>query len=70
MFEEADAIFSIKEVLEALCELKLGKASGVDGVKAEYLKGAGDVCAKWMVRLLNVLAYSPSYYIHNSRKFV
>ena len=54
MFQKADANVSMKEVLEALCELKCGKACGVDGVKAEYLKCAGYVCAEWMVRLLNV----------------
>ena len=54
VFEKADANVSMKEVLEALCELKCGKACGVDGVKAEYLKCAGYVCAEWMVRLLNV----------------
>ena len=43
-----------KEVLEAINRLKNGKASGLDGVKAEYLKCGGNVCVEWMVRLLNV----------------
>ena len=43
MFEKADANVSMKEVLKALCELKCGKACGVNGVKAEYLKFAGYV---------------------------
>ena len=50
----------MKEVLEALSKLKCWKASGVDGVKAEYLKSAGYVCAEWMVRLLNVCLSSGS----------
>ena len=44
----------LQEVLEAINRLKSGKASGMDGVKAEYLKCGGVVCAEWMVRLLNV----------------
>ena len=43
-----------QEVLEAVNRLKSGKASGMDGVKAEYLKCGGVVCAEWIVRLLNV----------------
>ena len=54
VFEKANAAVSMKEVLEAISRLKFGKASGVDGVKAEYLKSGGYVCAEWMVRLLNV----------------
>ena len=41
-------------VFGAVCRFKCGKASGVDEVKAEYLKSGGYVCAEWMVRLLNV----------------
>ena len=53
VFEKADIDVSIKEVLGAVSRLKCGKASGVNGVKAEYLKSGGYVCAEWMVRLLN-----------------
>ena len=44
---------SMKEVFGAVSRLKGGKASGVDEVKAEYLKSGGYVCAEWMVMLLN-----------------
>ena len=54
VFERANAEVSMREVCGAISRLKCGKASGVDGVKAEYLKSGGYVCAEWMVRLLNV----------------
>ena len=54
MFEKADVEISRSEVLGAIRKMKSGKASGVDGVKAEYLKNGGEVCADWMVRMLNV----------------
>ena len=54
MFEKASTDMSMKEVCEFIRRLKGGKASGVDGVKAEYLKSGGYVCVEWMVRLLNV----------------
>ena len=54
VFEKADMNVSINEVLEAVRRLKCGKASGVDEIKAEYLKSGGYVCAEWMVRLFNV----------------
>ena len=34
--------------------------SGVNGVKAEYLKSWDEVCAEWMVRMLNVYFSSGS----------
>ena len=40
MFEKADEI-SMREELGAIRKMK----SGVDGVKAEYLKSGGEVCA-------------------------
>ena len=52
--EKANTDVSTKEVLEAVSRLNCGKVSGVDEVKAEYLKSGGYVCAEWMVRLLNV----------------
>ena len=36
----------IKEVLGAVSRLKCGKVSGVDEVKAEYLKSGGYVCVE------------------------
>ena len=54
VFEKADMNVSINEVLEAVRRLKCGKASGVDEIKAEYLKSGGYVCAEWLVRLFNV----------------
>ena len=54
MFGKANTDVSMKEVLGAVSRLKCGKTSGVDEVKAEYLKSGGYVCAEWMVRLLNV----------------
>ena len=53
VFEKADMNVSVNEVLKAVCKLKDGKASGVDEIKAEYLKSGGYVCAEWLVRLLN-----------------
>ena len=44
----------MSEVLGAIMKVKIGKAGGVNGVKAEYLKSWGEVCAEWMVRMLNV----------------
>ena len=35
----------MREELGAIRKMK----SGVDGVKAEYLKGGGEVCAEWMM---------------------
>ena len=54
VFEKADTDVTIKEVLGAVSRLKCGKASGVDEVKAEYLKSREYVCAEWLVRLLSV----------------
>ena len=36
----------MSEVLEAIRKMKSGKAIGVDGVKAEYLKNGGELCAE------------------------
>merc|ERR1711989_33673 len=60
IFEKANADVSVSEVLGAVNRLKGGKASGLDEVKAEYLKSGGYVCAEWMVRLLNVCLSSGS----------
>ena len=58
VFEKADTDISMKEVVGAVSRLRNGKASVVDDVKAEYLKSGGNICAKWMVRLLNVCLLS------------
>ena len=44
VFEKADVEISRSEVLGLIRKMKSGKANGVDGVKAEYLKGGGEVC--------------------------
>ena len=54
VFEKADTDITMTEVVGAVNRLGGGKASGVDDVKAEYLKSGGMMCAEWMVRLLNV----------------
>ena len=54
VFEKADTEISLNEVERAVNKLGCGKASGVDEVKAEYLKSGGYMCAEWMVRLMNV----------------
>ena len=42
------------EVERAVGEMKEGKAAGVDGCVAEYVKRGGEVVIAWLVRLLNV----------------
>ena len=42
------------EVERALRETKVGKAAGVDGVRAEMLKKGGVTVLEWLVRLFNV----------------
>ena len=54
VFEKADTDITMTEVVAAVSRLGGGKASGVDEVKGEYLRSGGNVCAEWMVRLLNV----------------
>jgi len=54
VFEKADTDISMMEVVGAVSRLGNGKASGVDDVKAEYLKSDGNMCAERMVRLLCV----------------
>ena len=54
VFEKADTDITMTEVVGAVNRLGGGKASGVDDVKAEFLKSGGMMCAEWMVRLLNV----------------
>lgn len=54
VFEKGNMDISLDEVVRAVNRLKGGKASGVDEMKAEYLKSGGHMCAEWMVRLMNV----------------
>ena len=51
-----------------MSRLKCGKASGVDEVKAEYLKSGGYECAEWKVWFLNVCMSSGR--VPNERKIV
>ena len=43
-----------EEVERALEETKVGKAVGMDGVRAEMLKKGGVTVMEWLVRLLNI----------------
>ena len=44
MFQKTDEII-VREELGSIRKMK----SGVDGVKVEYLKSGGEVCAEWMM---------------------
>ena len=54
MNEENEREITSDEVVRALNETKTGKASGMDGVKAEMLKKGGVTVLEWLVRLFNV----------------
>ena len=45
---------SLEEVLEAVNEMKSGKAPGLDGFPVECVKKGGMAVLEWLVRLLNV----------------
>ena len=45
---------SLEEIGEAVNEMKLGKASGLDGFPMECLKKGGMAVLEWLVRLLNL----------------
>ena len=45
---------SLKEVGEAVNEMKSGKAPGLDGFPVECLKKGGMAVLEWLVRLLNL----------------
>ena len=49
-----DRLITRREVLEAVNETKAGKAPGMDGCRAEYLKKGGGSMLDWLVRLFNV----------------
>ena len=50
---------SLKEVGEAVNEMKSGKAPGMDGFPVERLKKSGMAVLKWPVRLLRCLYSAP-----------
>ena len=43
-----------EEIRQALAKMKGGKAPGMDGVDAEFMKVGGDVMIEWLERLFNV----------------
>ena len=45
---------SFDEVMEAVKEMKSGKASGLDEIPVECLKKGGVAILEWLVRLLNL----------------
>ena len=54
VFEKANVDVSTDEVQKTVDRLKMGKATGMDEVAAEYIRSGGYVCVEWMVRLFNV----------------
>ena len=54
MGEENEKEITREEVLEAVNGTKAGKAPGLDGCTAEFLKKGGESVLEWLVRLLNV----------------
>ena len=49
--EENERVITKEEVERALGETKVGKAAGMDGVRAEMLKKGGVTVLEWLVRL-------------------
>ena len=54
MGEENGKEITREEVLKAVNGTKAGKAPGLDGCTAEFLKKGGESVLEWLVRLLNV----------------
>ena len=52
--EENEREITREEVLEAVNETKAGKAPGLDGCTAEFLKKGGESMLEWLVRLMNI----------------
>ena len=52
--DENESVITKEEVERALGETKVGKAAGMDGVRAEMLKKGGVSVLEWLVRLFNV----------------
>ena len=52
--DENEREITKEEVERALEETKVGKAAGMDGVRAEMLKKGGVTVIEWLVRLLNI----------------
>ena len=52
--ERFEWVILLVEVREAVNELKLGKAPGLDGFPVECLKKGGMAVLEWLVRPLNV----------------
>ncbi|MBN3324175.1 CFDP2 protein, partial [Atractosteus spatula] len=59
---EADVVcgpiqeISVKEVTEAIKEMKVGKATGPSGIAAEHFKNLDEEGIQWLMRLLNNIA--------------
>ena len=49
-----EALITREEVQEAVREVKVGKAAGLDGCAAECVKNGGVTVVEWLLRLLNV----------------
>ena len=52
--------FTPSELAEALIHVKVGKASGLDGISAEMLKHFGDRALSWLLALFNTCATTSS----------
>ena len=51
-----DDEFSVEEIEAALKKLKLGKASGIDGLQSEHLKLGGSLLVLWLKQIINVFS--------------
>ena len=58
--DETESEIKREEVERALKEIKVGKALGVDGVRAEIIKG-GKTVVNWLVRLLMYVLFYQWY---------
>lgn len=43
-----------EEIVKAFLKMKCGKAAGVDGNRAEFLKKGGDTVVDWFIRAFGV----------------
>ena len=55
-----------KEVERALKETKVGKAAGMDGVRADILKKGGVTVLEWLVRLLKTCFFFFFFFISSA----
>ena len=61
-----DDEFSVEEIEAALRKLKLGKASGIDGLQPEHLKLGGSLLVLWLKQIFNVLAQFEQFHLRYS----